>query len=245
MPERRLHPVLVADGQRLFRTTLLAALCAKGLDADHLPLTDRDALLAGATRPDTAVVLLRLSLTVGPADRPARGPDLVPALHGLGHHVVVIRGSHDEADMAAAVAGGAIGSLTRSTPFEVLLQLVLRAAAGEPVMTDVERRHWLTRHRHLQDRRRRFTELTQRLSTREQEILRLLADGLGAAAIAARSGVPESAVRAEIRAVLAALEVSSQLEAAVLMRDDPVHQHILDGLTRAPERSAAGRRAIR
>jgi len=245
MPERRTHPVLIADGHRLFRTTLLAALRAKGLDAHQVPLADRDALLASATQFDTAVVLLELSLTVGPGDRTGRGVDLVPALHRLGHHPIVIRGSHDEAEMAAAVAGGAIGSVTRSTPFEGLLQVVLRAAAGEPVMAEVERRHWLTRHRHLQDRQRRFTELAQRLSTREHEILRLLADGLGAAGIAGRSGVPESTVRAEIRAILATLEVSSQLEAAVLMRDDPLRQHILDGLAPEPGRSTTVRRAIR
>ena len=169
----------------------------------------------------------------------------MPTLHRLGHHTIVIRGSHDDADMAAAVAGGAVGSVTRATPFDGLLRLVLRAAAGEPVLTEVEREHWLSRHRHLQERQLRFTELTQRLNPHEHEILRLMADGHGAAAIATRSGQPESTVRAEIGAILATLEVSSQLEAAVLMRDDPERQHILDGLTPAPRQSPAGRRAIR
>jgi len=245
MPERRTHPVLIADGHRLFRTTLGAALTATGLDAHELPLADRDALLADAAGFDTTVVVLDLSLDEHLPAGTGERPGLVAALHGLGHRPVVIRGSHDEAAMAAAVAGGAVGSVTRSTPFEHLLQLVLRAADGEPVMTGVERRHWLSRHRHLRDRQLRFTELTERLSTREREILGLLAEGHGAAAIAALSDLPEDAVRAEIRAILTTLEVGSQLEAAALMHDDPVRHHILDGLTAAPRRSSTDRRVIR
>jgi two-component system, NarL family, response regulator LiaR len=253
MPERPTQPVLIADGHRLFRTTLRAALTARGLDAHELPLADRDALLAEAAGFDTAVVVLDLSLeqhlSVGPpAGLPAdtgERPGLVAALHVLGHRPVVIRGGHDEPAMAAAVAGGAVGSVTRSTPFEHLLRLVLRAAAGDPVMTGVERNHWLSRHRHLRDRQLRFTGLTERLTTREREILGLLAEGHGAAAIATRSELPEDAVRAEIRAILATLEVSSQLEAAVLMRDDPARHHILDGLPGAPRRSPVDRRVIR
>lgn len=245
-PERRTHQVLIADGHRLFQTTLHAALEAKGLEAHQLALTDQDALLADAARFEAAaVVVLALSLTVGPDDRPRRGVDLVPALHRLGHHTVVIRGSHDDAEMAAAVAGGAVGSVTTATPFDDLLRLVSRVAAGEPVLTEVEQQHWLNRHRHLQDRQRRFAELTQRLSTREHEILRLLADGHGAAAIATLADQPEGAVRTEINGLLATLGMSSQLEAAVLMRDDPERQHILDWLTPAPQQSPAARRAIR
>ena len=244
-PEGRTHPVLIADGHRLFRTTLHAALRAKDLDAHQVTLTDRDALLADAARFNTAVVVLALDLTVGPSDRPCPGVDLVPALHRLGHRTVVIRGGNDDAEMAAAVAGGAVASVTRSTPFEGLLRHVLRAAEGEPVMTEVERHRWLDRHRQRQDRQRRFTELTERLSTREHEILRLLAEGHGAAAIATRAGVPENTVRAEIRAVLTTLEVSSQLEAAVLMRDDSVREHVLDGLAPAPRQAWASRRVIR
>lgn len=244
-PERRTHPVLIADGHRLFRTTLHAALRAKDLDAHQVTLTDRDALLADAARFDTAVVVLALDLTVGPSDQLCRGVDLVPALHLLGHRTVVIRSGNDDAEMAVAVAGGAVASVTRSTPFDGLLRLVLGAAAGEPVMTEVDRHHWLERHRQRQDRQHHFTELTQRLSTREHEILRLLAEGQGAAAIATRSGVPGDTVRAEIRAVLARLEVGSQLEAAVLMRDDSVREHVLDGLPPAPRQAPASRRVIR
>lgn len=245
MPERRTHPVLIADGHRLFRTTLQAALTARGLDAHELPLADRDALLAGAAGFESAVVVLDLSLEEHLPAGTGERPGLVAALHGLGHRPVVIRGGHDEAAMAAAVAGGAVGSVTRSTPFDHLLHLVLRAADGEPAMTGVERRHWLSRHQHLRDRQLRFTELTERLSTREREILGLLAEGHGAAAIAARSDLPEDAVRAEIRAILATLEVSSQLEAVVLVRDDPARHRILDGLAAAPRRSSTDRRVIR
>jgi DNA-binding CsgD family transcriptional regulator len=56
------------------------------------------------------------------------------------------------------------------------------------------------------------------LTSRQQEVLALLAEGLGTAAIAARLGLSKETVRNHVRAVLRALGVHSRLEAVVEAR---------------------------
>jgi DNA-binding CsgD family transcriptional regulator len=84
-------------------------------------------------------------------------------------------------------------------------------------MTEAELRYWCGRHRDQERRRGRFARLVCRLSPREREVLDQLAQGRRAVDIASRSMVSISTVRAQIRTILATLEVSTQLEAVVLL----------------------------
>jgi DNA-binding CsgD family transcriptional regulator len=59
---------------------------------------------------------------------------------------------------------------------------------------------------------------TVALTPRQQQVLRLLADGVPAKVIAIRLGLAEATVRNHIRAILAALETHSQLEAIAKAR---------------------------
>jgi PAS domain S-box-containing protein len=56
------------------------------------------------------------------------------------------------------------------------------------------------------------------LTTRQTEVLELLADGLAAKAIATRLGVAETTIRSHIRAILVELGTHSQLEAIAKAR---------------------------
>jgi DNA-binding NarL/FixJ family response regulator len=56
------------------------------------------------------------------------------------------------------------------------------------------------------------------LTARQQQVLRLLAEGVPAKVIATRLGLAEATVRNHIRAILAALETHSQLEAIAKAR---------------------------
>jgi DNA-binding NarL/FixJ family response regulator len=56
------------------------------------------------------------------------------------------------------------------------------------------------------------------LTPRQQEVLRLLADGVAAKEIAARLGLAEDTVRNHIRAIRVALGTHSQLEAVAKAR---------------------------
>jgi DNA-binding NarL/FixJ family response regulator len=85
-------------------------------------------------------------------------------------------------------------------------------------MTEVEHREWVDRHRRYLARERELSRRLARLSRREREVLELLAEGQRAAAIAARLVVSMPTVRTQIRSILTKLEVSSQLEAVALLR---------------------------
>ncbi|HLI58100.1 MAG TPA: LuxR C-terminal-related transcriptional regulator [Solirubrobacteraceae bacterium] len=59
-----------------------------------------------------------------------------------------------------------------------------------------------------------------RLSPRQREILRLLADGVRARGIAARLGLSEATVRNHIRSLLRRLDCHSQLQAVARAREE-------------------------
>jgi DNA-binding NarL/FixJ family response regulator len=129
-----------------------------------------------------------------------------------------VSGSVDTPGVAAAIAAGAVGSVPKSTSFDGLLDVVLAAAAGEPVMTEVEQQDWVTRHRGYLAQERELARRLGRLSAREREVLDLLAEGLRAAEIAEHFMVSITTVRTQIRNMHTKLEVQSQLGAVALVR---------------------------
>lgn len=75
-------------------------------------------------------------------------------------------------------------------------------------------------HQHrLQRQHDQFPRRWNQLDVHEQEILRLLADGHRAAAVAEHLEASMAAVRAHIRSILAKLEVDSQVDAVALVLD--------------------------
>ena len=86
-------------------------------------------------------------------------------------------------------------------------------------MSADERHVALTRLRKHRSARRQTLALFETLTGRERETLCLIAEGHGAAEIAAVWEVSLPTVRSHIRAVLAKLGVTSQLQAAATARD--------------------------
>jgi DNA-binding NarL/FixJ family response regulator len=214
--------VLLIDDHPLFCAALRLALRAKGFDAHQLPVTERNGILAAAARFPAGVVLLDLNLGLDAVGRPVRGAELVSGLSQQGKRTLVVTGIDDGPATAAAIAAGAIGSLSKSIPFETLIHAVGQAAAGQPIMTEAERQRWVSRHHHYIDRQRQFAKRMDRLSPREHEVLTLLADGHRASVIAETFVVSMTTVRTQIRAILTKLEVNSQLEAVALLYDEPL-----------------------
>jgi two-component system nitrate/nitrite response regulator NarL len=237
------HSVLIIDHHNLFSSALRIALRAEGLDAHQIPMIEHDAILGTAARFPAGVVLLDPALTVDIAGSAIHGADLITALSEHNQRTLVLNDGSDEPGTAAAIAAGAIGWLARSASFDVLLRTLIAAAAGEPVMTEAERQRWLDRHRSHQDRQSWFAQRLQRLDPREHEMLGLLAEGHRTRAIAECFVVSPTTVRTQIRAILAKLEVNSQLEAVALLYDDPLRSCMLDELTldRATEWAPARR----
>jgi DNA-binding NarL/FixJ family response regulator len=216
------YSVLIVDDHELFSTSLRLALRMHGLDAHQIaPVKGVEDILARARQRRVGLVVLDLDLGPDGAGGWVSGVDLVGALRQDGWKVLVVSGRVDQPWVAAAIAAGAIGSVPKSRSFEILLETVLAAASGQPVMADAERDGWLAQHRDVEARDRELARKLGRLSTREREILELLAAGHRAGEIAERSVVSLSTVRTQIRAILAKLQVNSQIEAAAMVRQTP------------------------
>jgi DNA-binding NarL/FixJ family response regulator len=215
------YPVLVIDDHELFSTSLTLALRSEGFDAHALPVAGVHDFIGRKAVGLTGLIVLDLDLGQDADGRYVNGADLVIGLRALGWKILVVSASVDRPGVAAAIASGAIGSVPKSRSFEVLLGTVMTAASGHPVMTDAEHQGWLELHHRYLARERELSRRLSRLSPREREVLELLAEGMRAAAIAERFVVSMPTVRTQIRSILAKLDVSSQLEAVALFRQQP------------------------
>jgi DNA-binding NarL/FixJ family response regulator len=214
------YPVRIVDDHILFSTSLAIALRSEGFDAQTLAIASLKDFL---DRPTTSAGLIVLDVRIG---EDANGQhidvaDLTEDIQARGWRVLIVSGSDDSPRIAAAIAAGAIGYVPKSQSFDVLRDTIIHAAEGTPVMTNAERRTWLEGHRKHLAQERALTRRFTRLSRRECEVLQLLSQGMRAAAIAEHFVVSIPTVRAQIRSILAKLEVSCQLEAAALLRQKP------------------------
>jgi DNA-binding NarL/FixJ family response regulator len=204
--------VLVVDDHEMVRSTLVMALQTRGLRAIGIGPAE---LVDRIREPAPAGGLVLLDLDLGDDLDGAR---LVPDLRRSGWRVLVVTGSTDESHLAVAVAQGAVGWVRKSAPFDELVQQAARAAEGRQLLYEHERARLLE----LAGAARRNDEATERrwarLTPREREVAALLASGLRPAAIAQQRVVSVATVRTQIRAILAKLEVGSQLEAAAIAR---------------------------
>lgn len=211
-------PVVVINDHELFSTALTLALRSHGLDARGLEITGgtETTILTRIAALPAGLALLDLRLGADGAGCVLDGLELIAALRARGWSVLVVSATRDPRREAAAIAAGAIGLVSKSSPFATLLATVRSAAAGEPVMSEVDRQYWLARHRGYQTQHGELARRLARLSAREREVLALLGQGYRAAAIAQTSVVSLTTVRTQIRAILTKLEVNSQLEAVAL-----------------------------
>lgn len=212
--------VLILDVHPLFSRTLRPALREEGMEIHEVGPADEQVMVAAVEGHGAGVVLLELAvLETAPSAGPSRvrtGP-LVAALTATGHPVLAVRGSDDEGPAACAVASGAVGVLSKDLPLPELVDATVRAGTGQPVMSAPEHGLWISRHHERGRRRARIDDRLRRLPARERELLGLLATGRRATDIAAMSGAAPAAVRAEIRSMMATLEVGSQIEAVAML----------------------------
>ncbi len=137
--------------------------------------------------------------------------------------VIVVSGHRRPTVMVEAVEAGAVGFLDKGTAVTKMLQGVRDVAAGEMLIDS-------TRLARLMpvlaaERKTTFDALDRlsRLTQREQEILRMLAEGSRNDAIARRLSISVATARTHISNILTKLNVHSRLEAVALVerRDEP------------------------
>lgn len=204
--------VVVVDDHSLVAGAIATALRGRGITARAV---EPARFLGGAVpqAPARGLVLLDPDLGAG-----LDGAAMVPRLCRAGWRVLLVTGSTDETRVAVAMAAGALGRVRKSAPFEELVAVAGRAAAGHPVTSDGERARLRRVAEVAGGVARRERRRWERLTPRERQVVERIAAGRRPAAIADEFVVSLATVRSHIRAILAKLEVGSQLEVAALAR---------------------------
>lgn len=215
---RALRPnsrVLILEDHVLFAESLELALTLEGYAARRLPLPaspgSTGQLLATALRMRPRVVLLDLGLGAF-----GDGARLIRPLALSGANVVVLTACTDKYRWGECMRYGARKTMSKTQPLNEILGVIRRIHEGLPVVTAAEReellRGWHEHRQEVQEQRRRL----ERLTPREREVLASLMEGLTVRDIAHSSVVSVATVRTQVKAILAKLEVSSQLAAVGL-----------------------------
>jgi DNA-binding NarL/FixJ family response regulator len=189
--------VLVADDHQLMREGTAALIGAdERIEVVGLARDGREAIaLAERRRPD--VVLLDLNMPV------VGGLEACARLGELGAEVLMLTVSEEEPDLYAALRVGAAGYLTKDVPPAELIEAVLAVARGEPRIAPAMATRMLSEPDPL-----------EALSTRERDVLGLIAEGLRNREIAERLVISETTVKTHVRHVLEKLRIRNRAEAA-------------------------------
>jgi two-component system, NarL family, response regulator LiaR len=145
------------------------------------------------------------------------GIDLTKALHEKYPElrVVMLTAFSDSERVFSALKAGAVGYLLKNVSPDEIRATVHRVAAGEPMLSGE------IAGRVLQEFEREraeesFREQLDRLTPREEEILKLLATGESNREIAARLFISEQTVKNHVAAIFRKLRVNDRTKAALL-----------------------------
>jgi DNA-binding NarL/FixJ family response regulator len=157
---------------------------------------------------DPDVVLLDFRLPDG------TGPDAAAAIRGVRPAAKMIFLTREDSDAArfAAVQSGASAFLHKSRAAAEVVAAIRDVARGKMLITP---RTIAT----LLAKRRSAEAQLERLTPREKEVLRLMAEGFPSRSIASKLGISYTTVRTHIRGLGSKLAVHSKLEAIVKARE--------------------------
>lgn len=197
--------VVVADDHPVVRAGVAALLATDpGIEVVAQAATPEEAVEAARTHaPDLVLMDLQFGgATTGvDATREVRALDPAPA-------VLVLTNYDSDADILAAIEAGANGYLLKDAPPDDLLAAVRAAAAGESALAPAIAGRLIDRLRTPQ----------VALTTREIEVLELVAAGLSNAEVAARLVVSETTVKSHLAHAYVKLDVASRGAAVVAAR---------------------------
>ena len=200
--------IVLVDDHTLFRKGLAELLEREG--AIHVAdITGNPADVAGLLREHNPDLLL-LDLNIGGTD----GIMVMQALRAEGFNlpVLILTVSESEEDLARALRSGANGYLLKSMEPDEVVDAIDRAARGETVVAPGMTTKLV---RLLDTKSNSTTSVLDTLTQREREILTHLGRGESNKAIARHLDISYDTVKLHVRHVLAKLNLSSRVEAAV------------------------------
>jgi DNA-binding NarL/FixJ family response regulator len=207
--------VMLVDDHALVRSAVSQAIAAPDVELVAEASTAEDAFaLALAVRPD----IMLLDIDLPGMNGLQMLEELAPRLPDT--KIVMLTVSDSERDMIEALARGAAGYLTKDLSPEALLRALRGTAKGELAMS---RRFSARAMRHFVEAARKGRGggggVIEGLSPRENDVLRMLADGLTDREIAAALIISPRTVETHVSNVLHKLNVRKRAEAAQRYRE--------------------------
>ena len=191
--------VVVADDHPIWRDAVERDLAAAGLQVVGVAGDGEKAVrVCAATSPDVLICDLQMpglngvEVTRAVADRTK---------------VLVLSASGEQADVLEAVKAGATGYLVKSASTAELVEAVRRTAAGDAVFTSGLAGLVLGEYRRTAD-----DAAAPKLTTRETEVLRLVAKGLTAKQVAERLVLSHRTVENHVQNTLSKLQLHNRAQ---------------------------------
>ncbi len=127
--------------------------------------------------------------------------------------VVVLTSFHEDEQLFPAIKAGALSYLLKDIAPEDLADAIRSAARGEAVLHPRVAARLI---REMRGERSSTQNVYAELSEREMEVLRLIAEGLSNAEIAARLVLSEKTIKGHVSNILSKLHLTDRTQAAVL-----------------------------
>lgn len=171
--------------------------------------------LAGDLNPD--IVLLDLSMPGGGIEAAGRIAQNAPDVK-----VVVLTVSEASDDIMAALKAGAKGYVLKGVGSAALVEILQGIVKGESYVSPALAARLLTEMR-LRPPPTGAEDPLSKLTAREEQILRLVAQGMSNKEVGRKLDLQEKTVKHHMTRILEKLQVRNRTEAAILLRD-PVRQ---------------------
>jgi DNA-binding NarL/FixJ family response regulator len=204
--------VVVADDQALVRAGFRMILTSDGIDVVAEAVNGADAVEAvRRTRPDVVLMDIRM-----------------PEMDGLEATRRILAGGNDEPRVIilttfdldhyvyAALSAGASGFLLKDVTPEHLVAAVRMVRAGDALLAPAITRRLVDRFARRDAASAAIHRDLTTLTPRELEVLRLLAQGLTNAELAARLRLSEATVKTHVAHILAKLALRDRVQAVIV-----------------------------
>ena len=208
--------VMVVDDHPLVRSAVARAIAGDGMVVVAEASTAEEAL---ALAPQVAPDILLLDIALPGMSGVELVRELAPRLPAT--RIVMLTVSSADRDVADAMRYGASGYLTKDLSPEALARSLRATQTGELVMPRRLAARLLAKVLRRGAPAEAAGELpVDRLTARERDILRLLADGLSDRDIATALTISRRTVESHVSSILRKLDVRNRAEAARRYRDE-------------------------
>jgi DNA-binding NarL/FixJ family response regulator len=203
--------LLVVDDHDLFRAGLASLLSAEdGIEVIGQASGGKMGVrLAAELRPDVVLMDVRMP--------DMSGPDATRQIlaHDPEARVLALTVSSEDSDVSAVLQAGACGFLAKDTPIDSLVVAIYAAASGAAWLSPRAAEVVLGRIRTAAPAAEQEQTPLEQLSAREVDVLRLIANGMENAEIAAALNISPRTAKNHVSNILAKLGLPSRVQAAV------------------------------